>query len=66
MPYYKVIIQEKCSFTAYIKADNEKHLIEKAIHQDINSYDNQDFEQEVINIRELPLNNLPQYRTINE
>ena len=66
MPYYKVIIQEKSSFTAYLKADNQTHLVEKAIQEDITSYDNQDFEQEVIKIIELKKKNIPDYRTINE
>jgi len=66
MPYYEVVIQEKCSYTAFIKAENLENVIDKAIFEDINSYNNQDFEQEVIQVIKLEKNGLPQGKWINE
>lgn len=53
MKFYKVIIREKSSVTAYIEASNEKEARNKAIFSDIVSYQNQDFEQEILKIEEI-------------
>lgn len=66
MPYYEVVIQEKSSHTAYIKAENVENVMHKAIFEDIESYDNQDFEQEVIVVKKLHKNELPQHQFIND
>ena len=66
MAYYKIVIQETYSFTVYIKAKDEENAKHRAIYEDIDSYNNQDFDQEVIKIKELKTGEIPIYRTINE
>ena len=53
MSYYKVIIQERSSLTAYIKANNEAEAENRAIFDCIHARDNQDFEQKAISIEQI-------------
>jgi len=63
---YKLIIDERISFTAYILADSKEDAMNKAIEEDIETYSNQDFEQIFLKVSRVYKRDYPMYHTINE
>jgi hypothetical protein len=63
---YKLMIDERISYTAYILANDKDDAKEKAIIDDIHSYCNQDFEQKVLRISRIFKKDFPNDVWIND
>jgi len=63
---FKVSIQDRESFTAYIYANSKEEAKTKAIMTDVYTRSNQDFEQHILNVTSVPKDEYPIGITINE